>query len=419
VVKRVVEVEDASLYEYPGNYTKYVELRRQRKLTEQRTYEKQLDRIRQEEGYIARYKAGQRAKQARGRESRLQRFKQRELLERPRELDVMHLNLPKARRSGDLVINAEGISKRYGDLVLFENLSMSVQRGERIGIIGPNGVGKTTLVSCLVGELEPDNGHVRTGSRLSRGYYRQIPLGLDESLAIWQYLQQVIVSLDGQVRAGEQQARDLAGAFLFSGAEQDKPLSALSGGERARVVLAGLVAGAHNLLVLDEPTNHLDIPSAERLEQALGHEGGWDGTLLLVSHDRALLDATCSTLLVFDGHGDVRLFHGRYSQWAEKAAKAEAARTARRRAEATRPKRTTPVKPSRPSARKQALSLSKIETRIEQIETRLGEIDTLLIQPDVYTDGNRCRDLQAERSTLQDELEPLETEWSRRAADAE
>src|SRR5690606_1350584 len=134
--------------------------------------------------------------------------------------------------------------------------------------------------------------------------YRQLHDHLDMSLTVWQYLQSVIVSLDGQAKASEQQARDLAGAFLFSGSDQDKTLGLLSGGERSRAVLAGLVAGAHNVLVLDEPTNHLDIPSAERLEQALAAaEGGFDGTMLLISHDRALLQSTCEKLIVLSADG--------------------------------------------------------------------------------------------------------------------
>ncbi len=412
VASRIVEVERGGVQEYPGNYHKYVALRDQQRLTQRRTYEKQLDRIRREEQFIRRYKAGQRARQAKGRESRLDRFKQTELLDRPVELDVMNLSLPRAPRSGDQAIAAEGISKRYGDTILFENLNVSLTRGDRLGIIGPNGAGKTTLVNCLLGQLKADSGSVRVGSRLSIGYYRQIPRDLDTTMQVWRYLQSVIVSLDGHARASEQQARDLAGAFLFSGAEQDKTLGDLSGGERARAVLAGLVAGAHNLLVLDEPTNHLDIPSAERLEQAVSTDGGYQGTLILVTHDRALIDATCNELLVLDGAGGARLFHGRYSQWIDRT-EAEA----RQRAEAVTgpaPKRRRRKKTAPASGRE---PLDRLERRIEQIEQRIGEIDRSLLEPDVYTDGARCRDLQAHRAELRDKLTPLDTEWGQRAGE--
>jgi ATP-binding cassette subfamily F protein 3 len=413
VVTRIVEVERATVREYPGNYHKYHELREQRLVTEHRTYEKQLDRIRREEEFIRRYKAGQRSKQAKGRESRLDRYKRDELVERPAHLDVMNLNLPGAARSGDMVIDGQEVSKRYGDTVLFEALSVSVGRGDRVGIIGPNGVGKTTLVRCLLGELAPDTGAVRLGSRLNPGHYRQRQDDLDLSLPVWRYLQGVIGSLDGRAAASEQQARDLAGAFLFSGGQQDKPLGDLSGGERSRAVLAGLVAGAHNLLVLDEPTNHLDIPSAERLEEALSE---YDGTLLLVTHDRALLEATCAQLLVFDGSGGVKLFHGRYSEWAESMQD----QVVRERRGSKMP-RKAPVKrraPTAGSAGGGGMSLGTLERRIEALDRAIGQIDQELLDPAVYTDGPKCNALQAKRAKLTDELAPLEDEWARRAEEA-
>jgi ATP-binding cassette subfamily F protein 3 len=420
VAQRIIEVERGEILTYPGNYHQYVELRRERQLTRVRVHEKQLDRIRQEEQFIRRYKTGQRAKQARGRQSRLDRFKRDELVDRPIEMDVMRLSLPKAARSGDQVIVAEGFTKRYGALTLFEQLDLTVFRGERIGIIGPNGVGKTTLVRCLLGDLDADEGSVRLGTRLSVGYYRQLQEHLDLSLTVWQYLQQVIVSLDGAAKASEQQARDLAGAFLFSGGEQDKALGDLSGGERSRAVIAGLVAGAHNLLVLDEPSNHLDIPSAERLEQALSPEGGYDGTLLLISHDRALLESTCDRLIIFERAGALRVFEGSFTDW-----EAHRARLAAERAEDTRQRPAEKTKGRRPvtESRKQTaplnplakLKLHELETRIEQIEQRVREIDEQMVDPLVYADGMRCKALSAEREALTSELEPLELEWASRA----
>ncbi len=417
VVARIVEVDRGSVLGYPGNYHKYIALRDQNRLTHRRTYEKQLDRIRSEEQYIRRYKAGQRARQAKGRESKLDRFKADELVDRPVELDVMNLTLPPAPRSGDQVLTADRVSKRYGDTVLFDDLSVSLTRGDRLGIIGPNGAGKTTLVNCLLGNLAPDTGSVEVGSRMSIGYYRQIPHDLDESLEVWRYLQSVIVSLDGQVRASEQQARDLAGAFLFSGIEQDKTLGDMSGGERSRAVLAGLVAGAHNLLVLDEPSNHLDIPSAERLEQALSSDGGYEGTLILVTHDRALIEATCDRLLVLDGNGGARHFQGRFSQWAQRAgADAAGPAPAGIATDVPLPTRRRKTKPAAGGGSKvQRISIERLEQQIEEVEQRIGRIDSQLMDPEVYTDGERCRGLQQEREQLRKTLGPLEEEWARRA----
>ena len=414
VVERIIEVERGVIREYPGNYHQYLELRRERQLTAARVFDKQQDKIRQEEQFIRRYKAGQRAKQARGRQSRLDRFKRDEVAERPVELDVMRLKLPKPPRSGEQVVVAEQVTKAYGDLKLFTDLDLLIKRGDRIGIIGPNGVGKTTLVRCLLGDLEPDGGEVRLGSRLNIGYYRQLHEHLDVSQTVCRYLQSVILSEDGQTRASEQQARDLAGAFLFSGSEQDKVLADLSGGERSRAVLAGLVASARNLLVLDEPTNHLDIPSAERLETSLSD---YDGTLILITHDRALLQATCDKLLVFDGSGGVSLFQGTFAEWTERKAKASESR----QASAPRRPGKTPAASKQgrhQSSKSNRQRLQAIEQRIEELEVQLVAIDQQLADPAVFTDGDRCLELQKERSAVEAEREPLEQEWSRLADEA-
>jgi len=424
VVSRIVEVDRGRLREYPGTYRDFIALREERMLTEARNHEKQLDRIRAEEQFIARYKAGQRAKQARGRESRLERFKRDELVERRAEQEVMNLQIPKAPRVGDFLISAEGLSKRFDEKRLFEDLSIVVKPGERIGIVGPNGAGKTTLVRTLLGELEPDGGTLKCSPRLSVGWFRQTQDHLDLSLPVHRYLQNVILSLDGRGTASEQQARNLAGAFLFSGADQDKVLADLSGGERARAVLAGLVSAAHNLVVLDEPSNHLDIPSAERLERALVEYGARStGALVLISHDRAMLEATCERLLVLDGEGRTTEFPGRYSEWEAHRARleAEAARATEDSARSAKRPRSEGGGGSRKKRRGpaaddlEALPMRDLERRIEAAEQRIREIDDELMRPAVHADGRRTRELSAARDAATAELEPLEFEWSRRA----
>ena len=433
VVNRIVEVEAGRVLEYPGNYQAFIAQRHERKIVEQRVHEKQLDKIRAEEAFIRKYKSGQRAKQARGREARLERFKRDELSERPIELEVVSLDLPKPPRAGDVLVAGEHLTKSYGDATLFGDFSISIRPGDRIGVIGANGTGKTTLIRSLLGDLPPDGGHVRTSPRLAVGWFRQNQDHLDLDRTVWQYLQKTMGDADpnGQVR--EQDARNLAGAFLFTGAEQEKTLDVLSGGERARMVLAGLVACPMNLLVLDEPSNHLDIPSAERLEQALVNYGdakdGRGGALVLISHDRALIEATCTTLVVFEEGEGPRIFNGTFSQWDEadrrrqdaKAPEPETKRSSkdakggRRRKD--RDRASTPRRDGPDVSGLAKLSTSKIESRIEEIETRIREIDETLMDPDAYRDGKRMRRLQAERTKLAGELEPLEFEWSTRASE--
>ena len=330
VVGRIVETEQGRLIEYPGDYTAFRTIRAERRLTQHRAYEKQQERFRKEEEYIRRFKAGQRARQAKGREARLEREKEQDLLERPMELAQLRLSLPKPPRSADTVATARDASKAYSAhdgsrKVLFEGLSLTISRGERWGIVGPNGAGKTTLVRTLMGEIPPDSGACSLGTRLAVGYFSQSHEHLDPDLTVIQQLQRSIQKESPGVVVTEQQARDLAGAFLFSGDDQQKQIRVLSGGERARVVLAALLAASRNLLILDEPTNHLDIPSAERLEEALSIDTGFDGTVVLISHDRALIDAVCDHLLVLDGRGGWKTVAGNYSHWRQREAERAAA----------------------------------------------------------------------------------------------
>jgi ATP-binding cassette subfamily F protein 3 len=431
VVHRIEEIHEGKVRSYPGNYEAFVALRAERHLTQMRVHEKQLDRIRSEERYILRYKAGQRAKQARGRATRLERFKRDELVERPIELDSMQIRLPSGPRVGDSVLVAEQIAKKLGDRQLFRTFDLFIAPGDRIGVIGPNGAGKTTLIRTLLGELEPDGGTIKRSPKMHAGWFRQTHEHLDRSLTIWQHLQRTVPARPGGAKLTEQEARNMAGAFLFSGSEQEKVLGELSGGERARAVIAGLVAGGHNLLVLDEPTNHLDIPSAERLEEALSmdpDDGGFDGALLLVSHDRALLASTCDKLIVVDGHGGATLFDGTYDEWEERRA-AEAKAAAKESAK--RPSATAPTKPaakiaeaaptSKPAAPKakrsplDGRSAEDLEAAIAKMTARRGEIDQQLVSPALARDRAKLDKLVQERAKLETDLAAHEEAWLRKA----
>ena len=459
VVNRIIEIDRGVLREYPGNYAAFRSLRAERMLTVERQHEKQQDKIRQEQAFIDRYRAGQRAKQARGRETRLERFKEESLVEKHAEMGVMNLDLPDPPTMGDFAFVAEGISKSFGDRVCFKNLSLSARPGDRIGIIGPNGAGKTTLVRTLLGDLESDTGEIKRSPRLSIGWFRQTQDHIDRSLLAWEFLQNTIRSLEGAPRASEQEARNLAGAFLFTGEEQDKAIGDLSGGERGRLVLASLIASAKNLLVLDEPTNHLDIPSAERLEEALdkfgdvdrtkiGGKGGQGGVLLLISHDRALLDDVCDKFVILDGLGNARVFEGTYRDWEakQKAESSEAAARAKRAdakpapkaPQASTPRSTQSRLPSNPSSsgaaqppstksappQKQAgksrskyssLAIEKIEARIADIGRELVQIDFEFADPKTASDAAKTKKLLARREELAREQSELEEEWIRKS----
>ena len=449
VVTKIYELEAGQMVEYPGNYAKFRTLRAERIEDQRRAFEKQQTKIKSEQNFIDRYRAGQRSKQAQGREKRLERFKRDHLLEPPVELDVMKLNFSPKSRGNDVVAEAEhlGVTHANGQesRTLFKNVDLSLKRGQRLGIIGPNGAGKSTFVRCLLGQQQPTAGQGKLGSQVDVGYFTQTHEHLDLSRTIVEYLRPFTPN------ELEQEARDLAGAFLFSGTEQDKPLSVLSGGERARAVLAGLVNGGHNLLVLDEPTNHLDIPSAERLEETLrtyttqqqaystaGNQS-FAGTTILITHDRMLLEELADELLVFDGRGGVTHFLGSYSQWHEQQSAQRDASSPADNAPApakptpppaAAPKKNPAPEPSKAGPGKQGnhkkpragrrdasaqMSQEKLESEIERLEARLHEIDFALMDPAVFNDGDQVKTLQTQRADAQEQLKPLEREWARRA----
>ncbi|MBX3364391.1 MAG: ABC-F family ATP-binding cassette domain-containing protein [Phycisphaeraceae bacterium] len=442
VVDRILEVEQSRLIDYPGNYSTFRALRAERREAMARAYDKQQTQFKKEEAFIRRYKAGQRAKQARGRQWKLERAKESSTLERPSETGTFAFNLPKPERSGDIVVSVRGLSKTYladdgTPKVLFNTLDLSIQRGERWGIIGPNGAGKTTLVRCMLKELHADAGTVQIGSRVSIGYFRQIQDDFNPDKAVYRHLQDVIAKENPGKPMTEQEARDLAGAFLFSGKEQDKELGLLSGGERARVFLAALLASSKNLIVLDEPTNHLDIPSAERLEDALSADGGYEGTMILISHDRALIDATCDHVLVLDGQGGARVVLGNYSDWAEVEERerrdhaiAEAERTrlaaeqARKRDQSARkdvgakPAAKVVAPPLPDNSQKSKFSwmrLEQLEAKMAELSAQLQRFDAELADPEVYRDTTRLHEISAQREACKADLEIIEGEWLRKS----
>ncbi len=434
VVSRIIEIHDASIREYPGNYADFTVLRRERALTQQRIHEKQQDKISREEAYIARYKAGQRARQAKGRATRLERFQRDNLVERPVDFDVMRLQLPRAERVGDIVVSAHEVSKAFGPRILLRDFELTLKPGDRLGVVGANGTGKTTLLRILMGDERPDTGSLKRSPRLSVGWFRQTHDHLDKTHEVWRHLQLTVPPRANGVRLSEQEARDLAGAFLFSGGAQESLLGSLSGGERARAVLAGLVAGAHNLLILDEPSNHLDIPSAERLEQALSlppDEGGYDGTLILVSHDRALLTATCDQILSLDGEGKWRLFQGTYAEFDAQRLASEATPAAKEAVvvksapiakpipkQASERKKDAVLARVRTSTGRNPLSsfpLAELESRVQTISAKLAAIDAKLGDPQVYADRKQTNALLDERTTVESQKSRLEEEWLRRS----
>ena len=300
----IIDLENHQTHTYRGNYTQFTKVKALNEEAQERAYEKQQEHIRETEEYIRKYKAGIKAKQARGRQSQLDRL---ERIEKPIHRQSLHFQFEKPAECAEKVLDVMHVTSSYGEHVIFKDLTMHIKKGESVGLIGSNGAGKSTLLKLIVGDKRADSGFIQIGNRVKPGYYSQ---ELDRLNSEYTVLEQIENDFD----MGEREARNLLGMFLFRGDDVFKPVSLLSGGERARLTLLMLFLEKPNFLILDEPTNHLDIPTREIMEQALAAFGG---TSLIVSHDRYFLDRVTTRILEME-NGKLTEYLGNYSYYREK-----------------------------------------------------------------------------------------------------
>ena len=303
VARKIVELRNHKFKEYPGNYTRYLEIRQTERVAQEREYKKQQRYIAHEEDFIRRNMAGQRTREAQGRQKLLDRL---ERVEKPETLEkTIKLRFTPDVRGGNDILQCQGLGKRYGDKQIFEDMNMEIYRQDVVGVIGPNGVGKTTLFRMILGNELPTSGELKVGHNLHFGYYDQELAGLNQDNTIIDE----IWALRPTQKQGE--IRSFLGRFLFSEDEVFKWIGDLSGGEQSRVMLAKLLLENANVLLLDEPTNHLDIQSREVLEEALAE---YPATIFMISHDRYFLNKLVNKLLVFE-NGTAQLFFGTYAEY--------------------------------------------------------------------------------------------------------
>jgi len=402
VTTRIIELDRGVLRAYPGNFSAY-EQRKGEELAAEDTARRRFEKFWQQEEVWIRKGVEARRTRNEGRVKRLEQLRVERAARRDR-IGNIRLSLDAGERSGDLVSEFDGVSKRFAGPPLIENLSMRVMRGDRVGLIGPNGAGKSTLIRLILGELQPDSGTVRLGTRLNTAYFDQLRtrLEVDATLA------EAISPGSDWVQLGSERKHIVSylEEFLFPAQRAQSPVRMLSGGERNRLLLARLFAQPANLLVLDEPTNDLDIQSLELLEERLQV---YKGTLLLVSHDRRFLDNVVTQTLAAEGGGIWREYVGGYSDFLQ-----QRTAMANREPQATQrpPREVAPTRPSAEKAVKTRVRLSYKEERelaalpgeIESLEHEQAELTARMSQPDYHRIGGEL--LRDDRKRLE-ELEGL------------
>ncbi len=407
---RTLELYQGTVESYPGNFTQYKRLKAERLEVQKRTYERQQEDIAKMEDFIRRYHFGERHQQAEDRRKKLERI---ERVPPPREIAAPPMRFPPASRTGDIVLRAEHVTRGFPGKPLFDDLSFDILRGEKWGILGPNGCGKTTLLRCLLGQLELDDGRVILGTGVKIGYFDQMLSGLDLEE---QALDAVRPTHKEFV---EQQRRDLLARFGVTGNMVFQRVGSLSGGEQNRTALARLAASDANVLILDEPTNHLDLWARGSLEKALRE---FDGSVLFVSHDRYFLNQVATKLLVVEP-GRFRVIDGNYDTYLH-FVKQGLAREARAAVAATSIAGTKPGpgvprddsannKPAK-ERRKRKYAYRKvpdIEAEIAERESRIEELHQLFGSEDVLRDGNRIKQLKAELEEHETALPRLYEHW--------
>jgi ATP-binding cassette subfamily F protein uup len=390
ITTRIIELDRGVLRSYAGSFASY-EQRKDEELAAEDIARRRFEKFWQQEEVWIRKGVEARRTRNEGRVRRLEQLRIERAMRRDR-LGNIRLTLNAGERSGDLVAEFDGVSKRFAARPLIEDLSMRIMRGDRIGLIGPNGAGKSTLIRLILGELAPDAGTVRLGTRLNIAYFDQLRAQLDPGAT----LAEAISPGSDWVQLGNERRHIVSylGDFLFPAQRAKSPISMLSGGERNRLLLARLFAQPANLLILDEPTNDLDIESLELLEQRLQD---YQGTLLLVSHDRRFLDNVVTQTLVAEENGVWREYAGGYSDYLQQRPPMPAGRANEARQTPARPASgsaaETQVKTRTRLSYKDERALAALPGEIESLEREQTELIARMSGPDYHRlGGERLRD---------------------------
>ena len=407
-VNRIFEMENKHLTTYNGNYTDYQKQARVNREIRLRQYENQQRDIKKQEESIERLKAYGREKHLKRARSKEKMLDKVDRLEKPQELrKKARFNFVLRHHSGNDVLKVQGLAKSFDDRKLFEGVDFDLYRGEKVALIGPNGVGKSTLFKIIMGYESQDQGGFKLGQGVDVSYFNQEQKSLN--------LENTIIDevWDDNPHMTQTEVRNLLGAFLFEGEDVFKSIRSLSGGERARVAILKLILSRSNLLLLDEPTNHLDIDSKEVLEDALKE---YEGTLLTISHDRYFLNTVVDRILVLKPDG-VEEYLGNYEYYQNKK-KQESEKSYLADMEDQVSKTKTQIREERrrekelkKNENKAKKLIKDLEVEIELTEKQIGGLDHMLCQEEVYTSPERMKEVNQEKSDLEKRLSKLYDKW--------
>ncbi len=403
VCNSIAELSFGRIEQYEGNYTRYLKLREEVMVRRMKEYTLQQKEIAREEAIIAQFRAYNTEAAHIKAKSREKRLNMIERVDKPVEEHNVYFRFHAGRGTGNDVLMCENLSKSFGARQLFHDLNLHVRAGERIALLGANGVGKTTLLKILTGRERPDTGEVRFGSGVEVGYYDQQQEGLSPDKTV---LDEV---WDDFPRMEQTPIRNALAGFLFTGDDVLAPVSTLSGGERGRVLLTKLMLRQDNFLILDEPTNHLDMDSREMLETALL---GFEGTILTVSHDRYFINRIADRVLVMEPDG-VTEYLGNYDDYLEKLAQKNAPE------EELAPQKTKTAlreekkreKAAIEAARREKARIANLETQITDLEEQMTKLEIEMSDPEAYQDNARAQSMNKRYNDLQKKIADLYEEW--------
>lgn len=404
-VNRIFEIHNKKLKSYNGNYSKFIELSKVEKELELKKFEEQQKDIKKQEESIERLKAFGREKHLKRARSKEKALDKIDILDKPeayRKRAKIQFN--PSSTSGNDVLQVRDVSMGYGNRILFKDLNIDIYRGEKVALIGANGIGKSTLFKIITNEITPLSGTVKLGTNVNVSYFHQEQktLNLDNTIIdeIWEDNKSLTQTL----------LRSMLGAFLFEDEEVFKKISTLSGGERARVAILKLILSNANFLLLDEPTNHLDIDSKEVLEEALSN---YTGTIFTISHDRYFLNTVVDKILVLDKDG-ITEYLGNYDYYIDKKRQIQEMNVVEEKEDKTK----TQIKEEKRKEREQReiekknrIKRQNIEKEIEETEAKIEELDLLLCQEEVYSNADTAKEVGQEKMNLESKLSTLYNEW--------